>query len=203
MKSIKDSLSLSIVINKSEFITTLFPVTNVDEVLEIFKAHKIKYSDASHHCYGYIIGDNQEVQKYSDDGEPSKTAGLPIIEVLKKHDLTNILAITVRYYGGIKLGAGGLTRAYIKGPAQLIEQCVFTHKEKFLNITVTIDFDQIGKVEKYLRDNYLVKDVIYETGVTYHLLIKESNFIKISNHLNESLSGKVTLKIIDEFSKYV
>ncbi len=112
MYRINDTYENTIIINKSEFITHLYRVNNVDEIEEILAKTRKKYYDATHNCYAYILGDNQDVQKASDDGEPQKTAGMPMLEVLKKKNMTNILAITTRYFGGILLGAGGLVRAY-------------------------------------------------------------------------------------------
>lgn len=203
MKSIKSEISESIVINKSEFITTLFPVESVDDVLTILKTSKKKYSDASHHCYAYIIGDNQDIQKYSDDGEPSKTAGQPMIEVLKKNNLTNILSLTLRYYGGIKLGAGGLTRAYTKGTSSLIQKVTFTEKTDLVNLTIKIEFDQIGKVEKYLRDNYQINNITYETGVRYDITTPKLASTSLISYLNELLSGKVEITVTKQFSMYL
>ena len=99
-------------INKSRFICYLAPVKSVDEANEYLQNIRKKHYDATHNCYAYIIGEKGEISKNSDDGEPSQTAGPPIYNVLQKNNLTNIIAIVTRYYGGIKLGAGGLIRAY-------------------------------------------------------------------------------------------
>ena len=112
MVEINEIITNEIVINKSRFITTLFPVKNIDDVNYFLSLTKKKYYDATHNCYAYIIGENANIQKCSDDGEPQKTAGFPMLDVLKKNNMTNILAITTRYFGGILLGAGGLVRAY-------------------------------------------------------------------------------------------
>ncbi|MBR6072657.1 MAG: YigZ family protein [Acholeplasmatales bacterium] len=121
MLRINDTYENTIIINKSEFITHLYRVNTVDEVDNILSQVRKKYYDATHNCYAYIIGDNQDIQKASDDGEPQKTAGAPMLDVLKKKNMTNILAITTRYFGGILLGAGGLVRAYSESVAEALK----------------------------------------------------------------------------------
>ena len=128
MKKIKQIIENTIIIDKSRFITTLYPVETVEEINEILQATRKKYYDATHNCYAYVI-DNGNIQKCSDDGEPSKTAGFPMLDVLKKNEITNILAITTRYFGGIKLGAGGLIRAYSSSVSlALKDQPLYTSK---------------------------------------------------------------------------
>ena len=101
MYRINEEYENKIIINKSIFITHLYRVNNVDEVNDILASTRKKYYDATHNCYAYIIGDNGDIKKASDDGEPSKTAGFPMLDVLEKNNVTNILAITTRYFGGI------------------------------------------------------------------------------------------------------
>ena len=122
---IKDTVENTIIIQKSEFITRLFRVNNIDEVNLKLQEIRKKHYDAKHNCYAYILGDNQEIQKASDDGEPQKTAGFPMLDVLKKNNLTNILAITTRYFGGILLGSGGLIRAYSSSVSEALKKAVF------------------------------------------------------------------------------
>lgn len=125
MLRINDTYENTIIINKSEFITHLYRVESTLEVDNILANVRKKYYDATHNCYAYIIGDNQEIQKASDDGEPQKTAGAPMLDVLKKKNMTNILAVTTRYFGGILLGAGGLVRAYSESVSEALKLAVF------------------------------------------------------------------------------
>ena len=132
MRKIKEIIENTIIIDKSEFITTIYPVDTLEEVNQLLQAARKKYYDATHNCYAYII-DNGNIQKCSDDGEPSKTAGYPMLDVLKKKDLTNVLAITTRYFGGIKLGAGGLIRAYSSSVSTALKDALlYTSKLLFL-----------------------------------------------------------------------
>ena len=124
MYRINDTYENTIIINKSEFITHLYRVESTQEVDSILASVRKKYYDATHNCYAYIIGDNGEIQKASDDGEPQKTAGAPMLDVLKKKNMTNILAITTRYFGGILLGAGGLVRAYSDSVSEALKNVI-------------------------------------------------------------------------------
>ena len=125
MKLINETYINTIIISKSEFITRLFRVNNIDEVNKNLAETRKKHYDASHNCYAYILGDNAEIEKCSDDGEPLKTAGAPMLDALKKNNVTNILAITTRYFGGILLGAGGLVRAYSKSVSEALKLAKF------------------------------------------------------------------------------
>ncbi len=203
MNSIKNDIVKEIEINKSTFINYLYKVDSIDEVSIKLNDLRKKYKDANHHCYAYIIGENQDIQKYSDDGEPSKTAGLPMIEVLKKNDLTNVLAVSVRYFGGIKLGAGGLVRAYTKGVSECVKESVPSYLIDFSNTLISIDFDQIGVCEKFIRENYKLTDTLYDSKVHYFVTIESKKLEDMKSSLIEKTSGKVTIKVIDTFQKYM
>ena len=114
MKSIEKITEHTLVIKKSEFICTLIPLNDEEKINETIDYYKEKYKDATHNCVAYLVGTKERA---NDDGEPSGTAGLPMLNVLKKQELSNIIAIVTRYFGGIKLGAGGLTRAYSQAVA--------------------------------------------------------------------------------------
>ena len=109
MYSIKNNIENTYIIKKSKFLTKLYKVNSIKEIDDILNNLKSEYSDSTHICYAYIINSKE---KCFDDGEPSGTAGMPILNILKKNNISNILAVVIRYFGGIKLGAGGLTRAY-------------------------------------------------------------------------------------------
>lgn len=202
MKSIKEEIISKEIISKSKFINHLIPISSLEDAISKLRDIKKLYNDASHHCFGYIIGNNQEIQKYSDDGEPSKTAGLPIIEVLKKHDLTNVLSITTRYYGGIKLGAGGLTRAYTKSCAESVNLAKFTFLTSYSHIQIKIAFDQIGHVEKYIRDNYELLDTVYDNFVNYTVNLKTELLENFKSTISEFTKGSASFSTIKVFDIY-
>ena len=154
MRRIQDSYENTIIIQKSEFICRLYRVESVEMVDSILETVRKKHYDATHNCYAYIIGDTQEIQKCSDDGEPSKTAGAPMMDVLKKNNMTNILAIVTRYFGGILLGAGGLVRAYSSSVSECLKKAsLFDIKmqTKFQLTTSYAGYNSILKVIPYIN----------------------------------------------------
>lgn len=154
MRRIQNSYENTIIIQKSEFICRLYRVESVEMVDSILETVRKKHYDATHNCYAYIIGDNQEIQKCSDDGEPSKTAGTPMMDVLKKNNMTNILAIVTRYFGGILLGAGGLVRAYSSSVSECLKKAsLFDIKmqTKFQLTTSYAGYNSILKVIPYIN----------------------------------------------------
>jgi len=203
MKSIKETVITEFEVSKSIFVNYLIPVTSVEQVNTELEQLKKTYPDANHHCFCYIIGTNQDIQKYSDDGEPSKTAGLPMLEVLKKHVLTNVLNVSIRYFGGIKLGAGGLVRAYTKSVSNGVVNCQFTTRQILYQIQATIPFDSIGQVEKFIRDQFPNINTTYDTLVHYTFDILESEFELFSNSMQERTNGKAIIDIQKEFERYI
>ena len=132
MKTIKENISNEIVIKNSRFIALVYRLNNND-ITDILKEIKETYPKATHYCYGYSYN---EYKKYSDDGEPSGTAGAPIMNVIEKENLNNILIVIVRYFGGIKLGAGGLVRAYTKASTEALKQAEFLELDKGYKILI-------------------------------------------------------------------
>lgn len=161
---IKDSVENTIVIQKSEFITRLFRVNNIDEINQILADIRKKHYDAKHNCYAYILGDNQEIQKASDDGEPQKTAGFPMLDVLKKNNLTNILAITTRYFGGILLGSGGLIRAYSSSVSEALKKASFCEMKLQAKFCLTISYTAYNTLLKVF--NYItILDTSFQSDI--------------------------------------
>lgn len=202
MKSIKKTKTVEIIIKNSRFIGILMPLSSVDDFEENYQSIKNTYKDANHYTYAYIFGNQQEQQKYSDDGEPSSTAGIPMLEVLKKHDVTNILAITIRYFGGVKLGASGLIRAYAKSVSENIKDAIFTTKQLFSTIEITIPFDEIGHVEHYLRSNFHLNDTTYDKEVHYHLELNAKELDSLQSNLQEKTNGIARVSILSEDERY-
>ena len=163
--TIDKEYSFELNIKKSRFIGYLFSIKNQNDAIEKIKDIRKKHYDATHNCYAYIIGDNQEIQKCSDDGEPQKTAGAPMMDALKKNDVTNILAITTRYFGGIMLGAGGLVRAYSSSVSEALKKAIFYEVKMQTKFQLTITYsgyNQLLKVIPYINieDTAFTSDVI-------------------------------------------
>lgn len=203
MNSIKKQVYQELEIKKSIFHNYAIPVNSVEDVQEKLAQLKEQYPTANHHCYAYIIGNNQEVQKYSDDGEPSKTAGYPMMEVLKKHDLTNILVVSVRYFGGIKLGAGGLVRAYTKGVAACMLEIERSDLAIFYDIEIIIPFDYTGVVEKLVRDTFPTVQTTYDTKIHYFVEMLSSDYEDFSSHIINITKGNGQIQILLQKERYI
>ena len=163
MKSIDKLTKNEYIINKSRFITYLVPINSIDEIENNFKKVKIEYKDATHHCYAYIL-DN--VKRFSDDGEPGGTAGMPILNVLEQNELNHILCIVVRYFGGIKLGAGGLVRAYTNSVSECIECSNIIELINGVQIEITFNYDNVKQIDYILKD-YEIVNKRYEENIIY------------------------------------
>lgn len=132
MKYLKEKVTIELIEKKSRFITSLIPVNTIEEVNEELKFIKKTNFGANHNCYAYIL-DNQFTQKSNDDGEPKGTAGIPILEALKQYEMTNVLCVVTRYFGGVLLGKGGLIRAYMNSTLEALKKASF-YKETLKNI---------------------------------------------------------------------
>lgn len=184
MKSIDKITIFHQEIKKSKFITTLIPCDNVEDAPKLINNINKQYPDANHNCFAYIIG-NQE--KANDDGEPSGTAGLPMLNVLKKQELTNIIAIVTRYFGGIKLGAGGLTRAYSKSVSQAILEADIVEKEPVDLYKISIDYSHSKKIEHLLKSNNIsIEKIDYDLKVNYLIYIKDNSLFKTIQDLTSN-----------------
>ena len=135
------------IVEKSTFIGYAKPIKSEEEAVEFINEIKKKHKDATHNVWAYTVGETMNIQRYSDDGEPQGTAGIPTLEVIKKEDLRDVVVVVTRYFGGIKLGAGGLVRAYTKGAKVGIEAAQIIEKVKYKEVGITIDYNQIGKVQ--------------------------------------------------------
>ena len=180
MKSINSDTINETVINKSKFITILTNVNDKNEVKTKIEYYKSLYKDATHYCSAYIIGN---YSKCDDDGEPSGTAGMPILNVLQNNELTNILCIVVRYFGGIKLGAGGLVRAYSKSTSEAINIANISNLISGFYLEIEFKYVDSKLIDNLLRDVKI--DKIYNENVIYKFKISENELINIENLLNQ------------------
>ena len=187
MKTVKENIKNEIIINKSRFITLLIKINKLNEIEKNLKEIKKKYKDATHYCYAYIIGNKE---KCSDNGEPSGTAGMPILNVLKQNDLTNILCVVIRYFGGIKLGAGGLIRAYSTSASEALNKTNIVNLIKGYKIVIEFNYDNIKQINYLLKDIQIKKE--YGNTITYTFNIKEDSLNKIENELSKI--SKIKLK---------
>ena len=168
-------------IKKSTFICTLIPVNSIEDINEQLKQIRKKYYDATHNCYSYIVTqkDGTNAIKASDDGEPSQTAGVVILDVLQKNELTNILAVVTRYFGGIKLGAGGLVRAYSSSTSGAVKTIELVPIIKMIYINLKFDYTYANEILKLFK-NYKEIESKYETNIsiTYEIPETEKDILK-------------------------
>lgn len=185
-----------IIINKSRFIGTAMPVDSEEQAIEFIESIRKEYKDATHNCYAYVIGENKNIQRYADAGEPSGTAGMPILNVINQESLVNVAVVVTRYFGGIMLGAGGLVRAYTKGCKIALESGIIVDKSLYYNVDFNLDYTLLGKMDnELLKNNFIVKDKEYLEFVKYNLIIKEAEIDNVRNLVNEVTNGKAEITI--------
>jgi uncharacterized YigZ family protein len=185
MKYIKDIKTHQIIIDKSIFIAILFPLNDIDDIKINIEKAKEMFPKASHYCSASLFGEGLEHATSSDDGEPSRTAGIPILEVLKHHDVTNILCVVVRYFGGTKLGAGGLIRAYSKATSEVLNIQKYYEKKEMKGYQITFDYSFIQTIDQLIDSITYVKEKTFLEHVTYKIYFKEKDisvFDDIKHH---------------------
>ncbi len=192
MKSIRKITTYKWVIKKSEFICTLIPCNDKEEIDKIIHQYQEKYHDATHNCIAYIVGNQKRA---NDNGEPSGTAGLPMLDVLEKNNLTNIIAIVTRYFGGIKLGAGGLTRAYRQSVADALKEADIVEKFSVPLYKITIDYSYTKKFEHLLKVHKIkCINVEYLEQVSYNCYLEDESFLSIIQDLTNNTYKKIYIR---------
>lgn len=182
-------------IQKSKFITHICHVETEAAAREFIQNLKKKYYDARHNCSAYILGENSEKQKSNDDGEPGGTAGNPILEALKKNELTNIVVVVTRYFGGIKLGAGGLIRAYSHATVLGIEKATVIQMTPFVELAITINYDLLATLEHWLRQKKIrTNEAEYADNVTLKLLIPPESITDTIAAITDITSDRFSYK---------
>lgn len=188
MKSIINDVENEIIINKSKFITKLYKVTDETEIINILNNLKKEYKDSTHICYAYIINN---IKRFNDDGEPGGTAGMPILNVLENNDLNFILAVVIRYFGGIKLGAGGLTRAYSNSISETLKNNNIKELQQGIKLEILFDYSNSKKIDYLLKD--ISKTKYFGNNVRYDLYISLDNYNLIKEELNN-----LCIKVIEK-----
>ena len=197
--TVLSSASAEIVIEKSRFIGHSFHVEDIEETANIIRDVKKKYYDATHNCFAYIMCEDMSVAKANDDGEPSSTAGTPMLEVMKKLNLTNTLLIATRYFGGIKLGASGLIRAYSKTAKIALDANSIVKKDVFNKIVLYIDYNLIGKMQKFLDNNQIIYDApVFTEKVEFILYAKDEKIEDLQKDILDITNANCKLVIGDK-----
>ncbi|WP_413828754.1 YigZ family protein [Methanobrevibacter sp. UBA412] len=193
MKTIKQTYINELNIKKSEFICRLIPSTNEKQAKEIIKQISEEFKDATHNCTAYIV---EEGEGYDDNGEPSGTAGRPMLNILKKNNLQNITAIVTRYFGGIKLGAGGLVRAYSKSVQNTLETAEIVEMEKYQTVQLIFSYTIIKNVDNEIRNHNLrIIKKEYVEDVKYIIALLD---VKLLESIKSKLQNQIRIISLGE-----
>lgn len=191
----------SFLIKKSRFIGQGSPAASEEEALAFLAGIRQQHHNAAHNCYAYIIGRNAGIMRYSDDGEPGGTAGLPIIEVLRAHGVVNCCVVVTRYFGGVLLGAGGLLRAYTQGAKLALHAAGIITMEDSVRFRAGLTYPLWGRVEHYLATApVLCENVEFTAAVTATLVTRACDRAAVFASLEQITDGKAELLPLDTFS---
>ena len=188
-------------ISKSRFIGYVKPVEDENDAIRFIEKIKKKHWDASHNVPVYVIGENFGIQRATDDGEPSGTAGVPILEMLKKEGITDVCIVVTRYFGGVKLGTGGLVRAYTQSAKAALEAAEIV--EKKVNILLKLDFDYHyhGKLQNYFlgEPQIIIKETFFTDRISLEIYVEPEFEMGVTNQIIELTSGQVEIETIGVF----
>ncbi len=193
LRYLKEKTTFKLEISKSIFIAILYPLQTEGDIAFYIEQSKKEYPKANHYCSASFFGETKEHATASDDGEPSRTAGIPILEVLKHHEVTNILCVVVRYFGGIKLGSGGLVRAYTKTSAEAMKLAKFYIKKTVPSFEISFDYPLIDRIDHFLDQKAVITHKNFLHHVTYQIVLNDSN-VNILDDLRHQL---ISIKELD------
>lgn len=185
-----------IIINKSRFIGYASPIASEEEAISFIREIKEKHKDATHNVYGYVYGKESNIQRFSDDGEPSGTAGIPVLEVIKKEELRNLVVVVTRYFGGTKLGGGGLIRAYTKSAKLAIDSSIIVQNKLFNILLIKTSYSSYGKIENYfLEGAYSVESIDFLEQVEIEIYIEKTEMDRVISDLMNITSGELFYEV--------
>ena len=205
--TIEKNVTAEVVDKKSKFIANFIYVDDVIKAEQLIKETRKKYFDARHNCIAYrIVENDQIIEKSSDDGEPSGTAGAPMLNILQKNNLANVLIIVTRYFGGILLGAGGLTRTYSNSATSAINASEKIEKEMGVEAEVTLDYSQNDKFKYYCeKNNIKIINTGYNENITHIIELNEEEYKKIEEKImiENQENSKIKTTITEKCRKYI
>lgn len=186
-----------IVEKKSRFIATVLPVETEGEAEAFLNELRKKYWDANHNVYAYRVGQKKMIERFSDDGEPAHTAGMPVLSVLQKEDIRNVCVVVTRYFGGTLLGTGGLVRAYSKAAQEALKAGLVIQKEEYARCRIDMDYTLLGKMQYgLLQEGFTILDTEYTDCVSMRLLVPQVDQARFERGVIEMSDGK--LKPVEE-----
>ena len=184
---------------KSRFIASVEPVTSEEEAVAFFNKKKKEYWDARHNCTAFTIGEKHENTRCNDDGEPSGTAGRPMLDVLLREDIHNVAVVVTRYFGGTLLGTGGLVRAYQKSVQEGLKNSVIIERHKGCKLTISTDYTGLGKIQYILASaGITILDTEYTDGVCIHTMVPSDQLASLQNDITQGTSGQAQMELGDE-----
>lgn len=184
---------------KSRFIATIRPVSSEEEAVAFIEEMKKKYYDARHNCSAFVIGSKGELTRSSDDGEPSGTAGRPMLEVLTGSGIRNIAVVVTRYFGGVLLGTGGLVRAYSGAVKMALEQCETITRRYGVQMLIKMDYNGVGKIQYLLGSkDVVIQDSVYAEDVQMTVLVPIEEYDRLCKELVEATNGRVGLEEVEK-----
>lgn len=184
---------------KSRFIATIRPVSSEEEAVAFIEEMKKKYYDARHNCSAFVIGSKGELTRSSDDGEPSGTAGRPMLEVLTGSGIRNIAVVVTRYFGGVLLGTGGLVRAYSGAVKMALEQCETITRRYGVQMLIKTDYNGVGKIQYLLGSkDVVIQDSVYAADVQMTVLVPIEEYDRLCKELVEATNGRVGLEEVEK-----
>ena len=200
--TINDQGSSELIIQKSKFIGYANRVETEKDAQDFIQNIKKKHYDATHNCSAYLIGDHDEIQKANDDGEPGGTAGVPILEVIKKRELKYTAIVITRYFGGIKLGAGGLIRAYSSAASQVVDETGIIERKLTQEFSIEVDYTFLDKIQNELKEtDYILHSTNFEEQVTLNILVDIGEEEIFKNWIINITSNQ--LKIFEKEKLYI
>ena len=199
MKRIHNAGTGEVVEKKSRFIADVYDLTDEEQALHYINETKKKYWDARHHCYAYVIGEKNEIKRFSDDGEPSGTAGKPILEVIDRSGVCNCLIIVTRYFGGTLLGTGGLIRAYTAAAKAGLDNAGVMEVRRGVTARIDADYNSLGKLQYICVDEgAVIRNIDYSENVQLELLIELSAYADFQKLLADVFGAKLSAVKIND-----
>ena len=184
---------------KSRFIASVEPVSSEDEAIAFFNRKKKEYWDARHNCTAFTIGAKHENTRCNDDGEPSGTAGRPMLDVLLREDIHNVAVVVTRYFGGTLLGTGGLVRAYQKSVQEGLANSVIITRQQGAKMTIRTDYTNLGKIQYLLAGaGITILDTEYTDGVCIHTMVPEEQLTSLQNEITQGTNGQAVMELGDK-----
>ncbi len=195
-RTISRSSDILIVEKKSRFIGNAFPVSSEEEALERLSEIKKKYPDARHHVYAYVIDENN-IFRYTDDGEPSGTAGMPVLDTIRKSDIVDVLVVVTRYFGGTLLGTGGLVHAYSRAAGEALKMAEIVNRSLCSIVSVRCSYNISGKLQHMITNGgYILKDAVYDDAVTLYACCETENTERFIDEITDASNAGAKCSVL-------